>query len=168
MYGDGSPSWQQCFLFEIHSPFCFIGQSEIQCRKSQKYFHFSLVYAAWMRDRIVSIQFWHLFSFQTEMNIIKEWCLTIVVSVSPSCSHGCCYLIREQPKILNPQNQKNLRRLMLFIVEWRLLFAISQFWRLKFEGNPLVDYKWKLIFKVLNDFTQRLSLQKSRVTLKIT
>ena len=81
---------------------------------------------------------------------------------------GTRYLKREQAKILNPQNQNNLRSLMLCIVEWRLLFAISQFWRLKFEGNPLVDYKWKLIFKVLNDFTQRLSLQKSSVTLIIT
>ena len=84
---------------------------------------------------------------------------------------GTRYLKREQAKILNPQNQnnlRNLRSLMLCIVEWRLLFAISQFWRLKFEGNPLVDYKLQLIFKVLNGFTQRLSLQKSRVVQNIS
>ena len=65
--------------------------------------------------------------------------LTIVVSVRPRVCPGCCYLKTEQAKMLNPQNQNNLWSLMLFIVEWRLLFAISQFWRLKFDHNPLVD-----------------------------
>ena len=81
---------------------------------------------------------------------------------------GTRYLKREQAKILNPQNQNNLRSLMLCIVEWRLLFAISQFWRLKFDRNLLVDYKLNIIFKMLDGFRWRLSLQNSRVAQDIS
>ena len=72
--------------------------------------------------------------------------------------------------IKNAQSSKSKQSTKsdVFIVEWRLLFAISQFWRLKFDRNPLVDYKLNIIFKMLDGFRWRLSLQNSRVAQDIS
>ena len=46
------------------------------------------------------------------------------------------------------------------IVWWRLFVAISNFWRLKFDWNPGVDWHSDINFKVPRMFTRQLGIEK--------
>ena len=134
-------------------------KSEVQSQKSQENFtRFSLFVCLWGIELCQS-NFVTYFVINRNEYYERMLRLTIVVSVRPRVCPGCCYLKTEQAKMLNPQNQNNLRSLMLFIVEWRLIFAIFHFWRRKFDHDPGLTFPLNVQVIVLNGFRRQFPIQ---------
>ena len=129
-------------------------KSEVQSQKWQENFtRFSLFVCLWGIELCQS-NFVTYFVINRNEYYERMLRLTIVVSVRPRVCPGCCYLKTEQAKMLNPKDHNNLRSLMLFIVEWRLLFAIFHFWRRKFDFDPGLTLPLKSNSEVSKMFTR--------------